>query len=627
MDPYYGSNVYSSAPLLARGQPGVGAPQGLRDYMGGVSTEISQAYDGKQLLPVSLPGVDNIGKALVQAVPTWQTIHTVNIALLGDELFRIIPTKLIPPDQADVELTGKIFPVSPMVPVTEFTTGDSNVSYGFSYRRTLTQYAKMLQISFEFMRTEEGRRYVTQMLRQLSTSYLLTAIGTILSGVFGMQQAYADWSSKIPSQRTQVSPRAMIRESSQLFAAAAKKNLDGLIAILTARCPNANTAFIPSIYNKSSLFGEVYRDPDLYPDSAVPVYRSSNSITNIVPIPALPTGLTDEVKWTTQSHAAYTTFVTLPPLDGSPPGDALDGLEVYDYRSQNFTFIPRSKLYESVAFDFVEDKNNIDLLTTDPSEVYKDQIQACKEGKAGEDLAKEGFIVLRTFLWEGHAVALCNNKNVTFLTTNPQLLPSISAPQNSLELHARVRMGTEASDAGASAWSMQCPFVTELIGGGSTIPFSREKLRNYGYRVLDPAIRHCGLIVIRCPKEQIESVVNEPYIPANGAWSAAAKAKIGGDSMANVEWTDNDIVLGALRGNYDNGSFAIGSLSDNSIPRMPEVATRDACRRITSKMTHQDEGCAPHGTMTTKEITGEVSRPTNSTMNPDAITKRIRVSG
>lgn len=632
-----GDHAYSNiGALLARPPASSGTPLALREYLGAVPAEVYRAFDGKQLLSVSLPGVDNRGRALNEQIlmPTWSVAQGIRIAELGAEIFRLFRTKIVAPAHANATISGKIYPRSQMVPITEHTAGDAFTSYGYCFTEYMTQFGKMAHISVEFMGTEDGKREFLEQLGQLSDSYLLTAMGVITNAVFMMPDRFADWASTIPGMNKVIAPQELLLESAQLFAAAVKKNPGAVSTIIKTRCPAANTAFMSNTLTNTNLFGDLHRDPDLYPDSVFPVYKGSDNIVNIVSLPAFPTGQMNEVKDLTRSQAAYTTFMVLPPAADQKANQGCTGaLEAYDYRARQFFTLSRAQLYENVAFDMVEDAANNRLIAgDDPATVYADHIAQCNGENKGAPIDTEGFVVLRAYLWGGHAVGLCDNTKLQLLTTGPQLLQASSAVQNTFEVHMRNRFGVHSDDAGASTYRLPIPFVTKLLAGGSAKPYSRAQLVRREYRLFDPRLSDCGLIIIRCSRAQINNVVNQMYIPAYNTWSGKASQKLGTDMMLNIDWSSVNVMgaLDELAHNFEEGSFSVGSLFQGIKPQMPEAVFREEYRRlglvefgITTD--RRVEGCAPHGDMTTAEITGESTLLTRSIKNPDAVTKRARI--
>lgn len=622
-----GENVYTGiGPLLPRGPANPVNPAAIGEYLGSTTTEIARAYDGKQLLPISIPGIDNLGHALNPgfSLPIhWDVVHGMRIAELGKKLFSLFGTHVVPPSHAKIEYAARIYAQSPLVPVTEHVPGDASISYGVTFTSYMTKFGKHVRISTWFLQTEDGKKEFIQQLDQMSNSYVITALATIVHNVMVMPETFAEWSSNFPSVRRIVPPRKLLSEWSQLFATIVKKNTSAMYTIIDSRCPDANTAFVANNFINNDLFGEMRKDPDLYPSTMYPVYQGDRRIKHIVPIPAFPTGNLDEVKGLTRSQAAYFTFFTLPPSD-----DGSGAVEIYDYRSRQYVTLTRRELYQNVAFDMVEPGNNAHLEggQQTPATIYKNKI----DGK--DDVSKEGFVVLRVFHWEGHAVALCDHTKVTLLTSGTQLQQSTSAAQNMLEVHLKCTLGTFSSDAGASTFLLPIPIVTELAAGGSSKFFTRELLRYQNYQLLDPNVNDRGLIVIRCTKEQIKDAASEMYIPALGSWSPAAMQSFGNDVMRNVSWVEdaNANVLQPLRLNIEAGSFAIGSLFRGTNPKMSEVAFRDNYRVIRTDgdalMSQAISGCAPHADLLTDELLGETGLRTRSAMDPSAITKRLKLA-
>lgn len=607
-----GDSVYTGiGAFLPRGPSYGGPPLAIGEYLGNTSTDIARAFDANQMLPLSLPGVDNLGKALnpqFTRAPQWDVAQGMQIAELGKEIFQLFGTKFVEQAHANMVYAARVYPRGSLVPITEHTTGDAFVSFGYSFNTYMGEFGKQASISISFLKTPDGQKEFLQQLAQLSDAYVITALATIIGNVMQMPRTFAEWSRSTPQIHKTVEPKHLIRESTQLFAARSKKHPSAVSTIIKTRCPDANTAFVANIFIDNDIFGETRRDPDLYPGSMFPVYKGQRSISYIVPIPSLPTGRMNETKALTRSQAAYTTFMTLPP--------SASVIEFYDYRSRQFVTLSRDELYENVAFDMIDDGKDKQLLRNDPQGVYPHD-----QRNGG------GFVVFRVFHWEGHAVALCDHRKVTLLTTDTQLLQSTSAPQNTLEVHMRCRLGTLCSDAGASTYLLPIPFVTDLSAGGSSKFYSRQLLAANKYRLLDPRLNDRSLIVIRCDAKVAEALAKEMYIPALGTWSGFALQSLGVDMMKNVDW--GAAQLDELGHNFELGSFSVGQLFEGDFPRMPEVVFRDAHSHLgvvnNVAVCQKISGCAPHEDMTTAEILGETGLATRSAMNPDVTSKRLRL--
>lgn len=621
---------YDGFGTVNKGRGREGVPLSMSDYLGKVAIDKANEYSSQNLLPTSLQGVDSYGRALVPTASANFTVALVaQIASIGDEVFRLFATEVVSPIHANRTIQGKIYPVSPMDPTTEHTTGTTFTQYGYSISRFMGHFAKFIQFSVEFLQTEEGKQELFQRLKDLSESYVLTAVATIIQGLMILPDLYKDWTSKIPGARSNYSATREIEESVRLFAFTTKGTPDVISSVIAERAPSADTMIISKQF-ASAMMKNRTRDPMLFQDSTFPVYQGEQAISYLLSLPSLPTGVGLETKDMLQSRASYVTFKILPPISAhcDVESQGAGSLTFYDHRAKQTVTISRKELYRNIAYDNVDPAADAKLAASDDQ--YTEHIEALEDNSKSarlENLSKEGFVVLEVYSWETRAALACNRSKIKFLTTEPQAIEGVGAQQNTYELHLRTRMGTHSADAGQSALCFHSPFVCSLASGGSARFYRRADLRTENNNLLAPRFSANGLIVIRVTADQIRGISDQLYIPPLGGWTAEAKAAIGNEPIINADWS-GDADLDSLANNFKKGEFALGSF-DTARPKLPEVCFRDGYIRSgffadqSQPSVTAIEGCAPHGDLTTAEIKGETPLRTRSIENPEVF-KRAR---